>query len=172
MMNTSVSSNSAHWLRVGFMAGLAVVLAWPTTAEAGLTLAGSVGSGWRTSPDNGRIATNIMLAPGFTVVGNFVRFELGLAADLPDIEDQDFDLQVRPMLVLQPLPFLYGRATLGVTQLVNGPIQVALGAALGLSASLSRSMNVFAEAGFVPRVGGDDDFMSIFEGRVGLGFGY
>ncbi|MEK7704595.1 MAG: hypothetical protein AAB426_06510 [Myxococcota bacterium] len=172
MLNTSISSNSAHWLRVGLMAGLAVVLAWPSTAAAGLTLAGSVGSGWMTTPDSGRIATNIMLAPGFTVVGSFVRFELGLAADLPDIENEDFDVQVRPMLVVQPLPFFYGRATLGVTQLVNGPIQVALGAALGLSASLSKTANVFAEAGFVPRVGGDDDFMSIFEGRVGIGFGY
>jgi hypothetical protein len=156
----------------GLVAGLAVVIAWPAVAEAGLTVAGSVGSGWRTSPDSGRIATNIMLAPGFTVIGSFVRFELGFAADLPDIENEDFDFQLRPMLVLQPLPFLYGRATLGVTQLINGPIQVALGAALGLSASLTKAMSVFAEAGFVPRVGGDDDFLSIFEGRVGIGFGY
>ncbi len=159
-------------LRLAFLlvaAGAAFVA--PATARANFTLAGSVGSGWQAGDTSGRIPTNIMIAPGLELLGEFLRFELGFQADLPDVEGSDFDLQIRPMLVLQPLPMIYGRLTSGVTQVVTGDVHFALGLSVGLNAEIKEDFSFFAEAGFVPRVV-NADFVSIFEGRVGLGVGF
>lgn len=160
-------------LSKAIVVGLLAVGMWlaPAPARAGFTLAGSVGSGWRVNPDSGRVPTSLMLAPGIELMGSFLRFELGLAADLPDVSDSSFDITLRPMLVLQPLPFLYGRLTAGATQLVHGPVAFAFGGALGLTGHVAHDVSLFAEAGFVPRVNGDS-FTSVFEGRVGMGVGF
>lgn len=143
----------------------------PAVVRADLSLAASVGSGWELDPDSGRIATNLMLAPGFDVADDIVRFEGGLLADLPDVEDADFDVQLRPMVVLYlpPLP-LYGRVVAGLTQVIQGPVAVAFGAAVGLRAAMGPGVAAFVEAGYIPRASGDD-FENVLEGRIGILFG-
>lgn len=143
----------------------------PAAARADFSLAVSVGSGWRLDPDSGRIPTNLMLAPGFDVAGELLRLEVGFVADLPDVRDTDFDVQLRPMLVLNlpPIP-LYARLVTGVTKVLNGPLAIAFGAVAGLRAALGPETTAFVEAGFVPQAHGDA-FESILEGRLGLTFG-
>ncbi len=146
------------------------LLVLPLSAHAGgLSLAVSAGTGYRTDP-SGRIATNVMVAPGFDLLGDFLRLEAGLVADLPDIAGSDFDLQLRPMAVLNlPVVPLYLRLVTGVTQLVNGPVAFAFGGAVGIDAAATDSTAVFVEAGFVPRAE-RGDFDTIFEGRLGARF--
>lgn len=136
----------------------------------GFSLALSGGSGYRTSPEAGRVATNLLVAPGFDLLGDLLRLEVGFAADLPDIADSDFDVQLRPMAVLNlPIVPLYVRAVTGVTQLVRGPLAFAFGGVLGIDADVGTGAAVFAEAGFIPRAR-RGQFESVFEGRLGLRF--
>jgi hypothetical protein len=148
---------------------LILVLSTPIAAHAeGFSLSMSAGSGYRLSPSAGRINTNIMVAPGFDLLGEFLRLEVGFVADLPDIRDTDFDVQLRPMAVLNlPVLPIYVRVVTGVTQLVQGPIAFAFGGAAGIDASVGESIALFAEAGFVPRADASR-FHSVFEGRLGV----
>jgi hypothetical protein len=161
---------------------LALALTTPAAASAGATLAFSVGSGWQTSPSE-RTPTNVMLAPGWAI--GPLRAEVGLAAALADVTNPttgraDTELEVRPMLVIAPptVP-VYGRAILAVTNLVDGPRDVAYGGALGLSFDLAGA-GVFVEAGVLPRsvtvalpAGGTDDELRWFvEGRVGVSYAF
>ena len=140
----------------------------PDQAHASVTLALSVGSGWEVSPDSERVATNVMLAPGVELLGDIVRAEVGLLADLGDVRERDFDLQVRPMLLFDPplLP-LYGRLTLGLAGLVDGPLVMTFGGSVGAELSV-RNVSLFGEVGYVPR-GDGDGLESILEGRAGVG---
>lgn len=143
-------------------------LASPATAHAGLTAAFSAGTGFESEP-NGRTPTVLMVAPGVTLLGNLLRFELGLAYLLPDTK-VDSNLDLRPMLVLQPLPFIYGRATFGVARLFNN-VRVAAGLGVGLQGHIAPGVALFGEVGYVPQFD-MSRFHSVVEGRVGLGFGY
>ncbi len=145
-----------------------VLLLTPASAHAGLTAALSAGSGFDANGD-GREPTVLMVAPGLTLLGDLLRFELGLAFVLPDTSVHS-DLDIRPMLVLQPLPFLYGRATFGVARVVND-VHVEAGFGLGLQAHIAPAVALFAEAGYVPQFD-RNHFTSVLEGRVGIGFGY
>ncbi|HET6346452.1 MAG TPA: hypothetical protein VFH51_16080 [Myxococcota bacterium] len=137
------------------------------------SLSVSVGSGYSVEGDGSRIPTNLMVAPGFNLLGdNFLRFEVGFVADMPDVRNGNFDLQLRPMLVLTaPIIPVYGRLVGGVTQLVHGPVQTAFGGVVGIEAPCFSDSHIFAEAGYVPRAT-RDAFLSVFEGRLGLRFGF
>lgn len=145
-----------------------LALLMPAAAHAGLTAALSAGTGFDSNRD-GRAPTVLMVAPGLTLLGSLLRFELGFAFVLPDTS-ADSDLDIRPMLVLQPLPFLYGRATFGAARVVND-VHVEVGLALGLQAHIAPDVALFAEAGYVPQFD-RNHFDSVLEGRVGIGFGY
>ena len=109
-----------------------------------------------------------MVAPGISFV--VVRLQLGLVADLPDVEQSKFDIGLRPMLTISPpiLP-LYGRIVFAVNNLLNDTT-VAYGAALGLSFGLA-GVGVFAEAGLLPR-SVNDTMTWVLEGRLGLSLGF
>ena len=154
--------------------GAAVALALPASARAaGLSLAGSIGSGYRASPNSGRINTNVMLAPGVSIINEVLRLEVGFVGDLADVEASRFDLQVRPMAVVQlPALPIYGRLIVGATNLIHGPRAFAFGAAAGLRLALGDTASVFAEVGYVPRAVSGGAFENIVEGRAGVGLGF
>jgi hypothetical protein len=146
------------------------VVAIAPAARAGLIVEGSLGKGVKLSPGDVKAEqTNIMIAPGVTLP--FLRLELGLVWDLPDIKDSKSNLELRPMVVIAPpvLP-LYGRAIFAVTNLVNGKTTIAWGAALGLSIGLG-PIGVFAEAGLLPR-SRDSKINWVAEGRLGAYVGF
>lgn len=143
---------------------VAVVSLIPMQAHAGWTLGASLGKGFTDGGDASPL--NIRVSPGYGFA-DLLRVELGLVADLPDVEDKDFDLQVYPSLVVAPplLP-VYGRLLVGVTDLLenNSDAQITYGGALGLA--FGAGVTVFAEAGILP-VATD---VVIFEFRAGVGF--
>lgn len=144
---------------------LTCVAAVPTVARAGWIIEGSIGKGAQVSPNVEAEQLNLMVAPGFTIP--FLRFELGLVGDLPDIEASKFNLELRPMVVIAPpiLP-IYGRAILAVTNLLEGDTTLAYGAALGLKLGLG-PVGVFAEAGLLPR-SRESEISWVIEGRAGV----
>ena len=145
----------------------------PAAAHAGMILEGSVGKGVKVSPSPVKATqTNLMLAPGVTLLDDILRLQLGVVGDLPDLQASKFDLQFRPMLVVAPpiIP-IYGRAIFAVGNVLhnNGPKTVfAYGAAAGLKFGLG-PVGVFAEAGFLPRsVASKINW--VIEGRAGAAF--
>lgn len=159
-----------HWHSVLFAA---IIFAIPLSAQAGFILEGSLGSGYLVKPEEakGRIPTNIMLAPGYGL-GEWLRAELGLLAALGDVEDSDFDVELRPMLVVAPPLFpLYARAIFAVTNLASDlDTGVAYGGALGISFSLL-GLGAFAEAGVVPHRTSGETY-TIIEGRLGAYYAF
>lgn len=152
----------------------AAVAAAPSPARADVVFELSVGSGARVDPKpTERIATNVMLAGGFSFAG-MLKLELGLLGDLGDVQDSKFDLSLRPMVVLSPPLFpLYVRGILAVNGLVDGPTDVGWGAALGVSFGLF-GIGVFLEAGYLPQdvevdgpSGKETVRMKLVEGRIG-----
>jgi hypothetical protein len=140
------------------------LLAAAPAARAGLIVEGSVGKGGSVSPSTHAEPTNFMLAPGLTLP--FVRLELGLVWDLPDVQPKKHNLELRPMLVIDPPLFpLYGRVIFAVTNLVDGKTTIAYGAALGLSIGVG-PIGLFAEAGLLPR-SRESRIFWVVEGRLG-----
>jgi hypothetical protein len=141
-------------------------VAAPALARADFILEGSAGTGYQVKPsiDTKRQPTNLMLAGGWGF-GEWIRGEVGLLAEIPDNDAYEFDLQVRPMLVVDPplLP-IYARLIVGVANLLHDA-NFAFGGALGLGGSIA-GLGLFAEAAMVPRVA-DGDFNWILEGRAG-----
>ncbi|HXU81108.1 MAG TPA: hypothetical protein VN914_06910 [Polyangia bacterium] len=148
---------------------LALCLAAPASARAmGLEL--SLGKGATVSPDTKAQPLNLMAAPGISFV--VVRLQLGLVADLPDVQNSKFDIGLRPMLTISPpiLP-LYGRVVFAVNNMIHGDRRsFTYGGALGLSFGLA-GVGVFAEAGLLPRVKSGVTAW-VIEGRLGLSLGF
>lgn len=168
---------------------LAAVLAVvPSAAHAGLVLEGSVGTGVQLSSEvstptgtlSGRTPLNLMVAPGWGFAG-IVRLQLGLVGNLGDVQNSKFDLELRPMVTVQPPLFpLYLRAILAVQNLTgnNGDVTVAYGGALGFRIGVLGA-GAFIEAGVLPRnvkvltssgtgpLAPKDRFLWFAEGRVG-----
>ncbi len=135
-------------------------------AHAGWVIEGSVGKGGRVNDPRGWEPTNLMFAPGYQFLGIF-RAQLGLVADLGDVKNSKFDLQLRPMLGIYPpiLP-LYGRAIFAFQHLIHGPRQVAVGGAVGIKLGLPLiGLGVFGEVGMLPRFASTTQ--AVVEGRLG-----
>ena len=149
---------------------LVVSLAAPSAAHAiGVEL--SAGKGVAFDPTKAQ-PTNLMVAPGIQLL--WVRANIGLVADLPDVEASKFDIGVRPMLSLHPpiLP-LYGKVVFAFNNLLHEEARsFAYGGALGLEIVFA-SLGVFAEAGFLPRnPKGEQGFTWVLEARGGLSIGF
>jgi hypothetical protein len=162
--------------RLFLTAAALAVLAVPTASRAGLVVELSAGSGFRWDPKpTERTPTNVMIAPGVSFAG-MLKLELGVVANLADVEGSDFDIDLRPMIVVAPpiLP-LYVRGIFAVTNLANGPQKIQYGGALGVAFGLF-GVGAFLEAGIVPRVvevptatGGKRDVTyRLAEGRLGV----
>ncbi len=152
----------------GLLAVLALSL--PSPAEAGAFLEASLGKGAEVKPETKAQPINIMVAPGYSLA--ILKLQVGLAADLPDVENSKFDIGVRPMLTLSPpvVP-LYARLILAVNNLTNKERRsLAYGGAVGLSVGLG-GIGVFLEAGLLPR-SLRDQFHWIIEGRGGVSIGF
>jgi hypothetical protein len=160
-------------MRRWFQAALVLsVLVVAPAAHAGFIVEGSLGKGVKVSPSPAKqTQTNIMIAPGVTLLGDILRLEVGFVADLPDVKDSKFNLQFRPMVVVAPpiLP-IYGRAIFAVTNVLKGKTTIAYGAAAGLKFGLG-PVGVFAEAGLLPRsvedATGSSKINWVIEGRLG-----
>ena len=145
-------------------------LAAPLSAQAGFGVDLSVGKGVEVSPDVEAQPTNLMAAPGISIL--WLRLQAGLVADLPDVEDRDFDIGIRPMLTLSPpiLP-IYGRLVFAFNNLLDEDLRtVAYGAAAGLSFGLA-GVAIFAEAGVLPR-SFESEMHWVLEGRLGVSLGF
>lgn len=142
-----------------------VSLAGATAAHAGWVIEGSVGKGGRLKEPRGWEPTNVMLAPGYQLLG-LLRLQLGIVGDLGDVKNSRFDLQLRPMVgIYPPIIPLYARAIFAFSNLVHGPRRTAIGGALGIKLGLPFiGLGVFAEAGMLPRF---TDSQLILEGRAG-----
>jgi hypothetical protein len=155
-------------LLLAFVIGLS--LAAPSAAHAvGVEL--SAGKGVAFDPTKAQ-PTNLMVAPGLQLL--WLRANLGLVADLPDVEASKFDIGVRPMLSLHPpiLP-LYAKVVFAFNNLLNEESRsFAYGGALGLEINFPL-IGLFAEAGLLPRnPKGDQGFTWVLEGRAGLSIGF
>ena len=151
-------------LTIAFSVAALVAFA-PGSAEAGWVIEGSLGKGAEISPDQRAEPTNVMFAPGYQLLG-IVRLQLGLVGELADVENRDFDLQLRPMIGIYPpiLP-IYGRLILAVEGLRDDPT-IAVGGAGGIKFGIPfTGLGIFAEVGVLPRL--VDNTQLIVEGRVG-----
>jgi hypothetical protein len=139
----------------------------PLSAHAGFVVEGSVGKGVDIKPDVKATPSNVMVAPGWSLLADMLRLEVGLVAALPDVKGSKFDFGVRPMVVVSPpvLP-IYARGILGFSNLTHKESRhIEYGAALGFSFSLL-GLGVFAEAGVLP-YSINDKFHWNLEGRLG-----
>lgn len=143
---------------------LALGLAAPAAARAGFILEGSLGKGGVVSPDQSWTQTNLMIAPGLTLL-SMLRLQVGFATDFADTEGSETDFQIRPMITIKPplLP-IHARAIFAVQDL-RRDARVAYGGAAGLNLSLF-GIGVFAEAGLLP-TSIASEINWIVEGRVG-----
>ena len=142
----------------------------PSDARADGVIEASLGKGWEVEPASQQQALNLMVAPGLSF--SIIKLQLGLVADIPDVEASNFDIGIRPMLTISPpvLP-LYARAIFAVNHLTesgNSKRSWALGGAVGLSFGVA-GISIFGEAGILPR-SLNDEFHWIVEGRLGVGY--
>lgn len=141
------------------------------SAHAGFLVEGSVGKGLEVKPDQKATPTNIMIAPGFSLV-SVLRLQLGFVGDLPDVKASKTDFGLRPMLTISPPLFpLYGRVIFAFDNLFHDSTRAfAYGAALGLSFGVG-PIGIFAEAGLLPRRL-DGQTLWNLEGRLGVSLGF
>lgn len=134
-------------------------------AQAGWVIEGSVGKGGRVSVPRGWEPTNVMVAPGYQLLG-ILRLQLGVVGELGDVQNRQFDLQLRPMVgIYPPIIPLYARAIFAVQNLIHGPRQAAVGGAVGIKIGLPFiGLGVFVEAGILPRFSPN---ATVVEGRAG-----
>lgn len=145
----------------------AVLLLSPMSAKADFMFGASLGVGGTVKPSSEWEPMSLVLTPGYTLLGDILRIELGLVTDLPAAKAHQFDFGIRPMIVLDPpvLPF-YARAIFAVTSLLNSPVQFAYGGAIGVGFDLL-GLGAFAEAGLLPRTTSGGGYDWLIEGRVG-----
>ncbi|MEM6730346.1 MAG: hypothetical protein AAF658_02250 [Myxococcota bacterium] len=145
------------------------VLAAPTVASAQsfeLSLGTGLAFGDSVIDDTTRIPTNVMLTLGYAGLP-IIEPQLGILGDLGDVENSDFDLQLRPQLKISPpvIPF-YARVILSVVNLIgDGDTEVYYGGGLGFELPLP--LTPFVEGAILPTsISG----FTVFEVRAGLGF--
>ncbi len=151
---------------IGFLVAAFVAMA-PGTAQAGWVIEGSLGKGAQVKPERQVEPTNIMIAPGYHLLG-MLRLQLGMVAELGDTKDRDFDLQLRPMIGIYPpiLP-LYARLIFAVQGLLDDDRRYAVGGAGGIKFGIPLTgLGIFAELGVLPRFV-DSQTQTVLEGRLG-----
>lgn len=152
-------------LSMGFLVAALVAMA-PSSAQAGWVLEGSLGKGAMVKPEREVEPTNVMIAPGYHLLG-MLRLQLGMVADLGDTKGRDFDLELRPMIGIYPpiLP-LYARLIFAVQGLLDDP-RYAVGGAGGIKFGIPLTgLGIFAELGVLPRFV-NSETQTILEGRLG-----
>jgi hypothetical protein len=155
-----------------FSAAIAAALVLsPVSTRAGGLFEGSLGSGLRWDPEpTERVPTTVMLTAGYSFPA--VKLELGAVANLGDVEDADFDIDLRPMLVVSPPAFpLYFRAILSYDNLIEGPKSFGYGGAVGVRFGPPFGVGVFLEAGALTKkvqVGDAEEDTWYAEGRLGV----
>ena len=166
-----------HFMGVLFLVGL--VMAPMAQANAGFLIEGSLGKGAYLNAEDPEPTwgqTNLMVAPGYGLLANLIRLQLGLVADMPDVKDSEFDLQLRPMVTIRPplLP-LYARAVFAFQNLLgDGDTVIAYGGVLGLGFSIPVvGIGAFVEAGILPtNIKGVDKTYWMLEGRGGVSYAF
>ena len=154
--------------KLAFAAALALFCV-PTTSRASFIIEASLGDGLATKPEIARTATNIMIAPGVGL-GEWLRVELGILASLADAQNKDFNMDIRPMVVVSPPLFpLYLRGIFAFTNLFNDSRSTSYGGALGTSFSLL-GLGIFAELGVLPIKNPPGGV--VIEGRAGAYFAF
>jgi hypothetical protein len=158
------------------VAALAALSLAPAASRADLVIEASAGSGAQVDPRPvTRIPTNVMLAGGYSFSG-IVKLELGVLGELADVKESKFDVQLRPMLVVQPPAFpLYLRGIAGVSGLAQDTQRFIYGGALGTSFGLFGAGG-FLEVGAIPRTvevavpggGTTNRTFWLAEGRMGV----
>lgn len=144
-------------------AALFGVLTIAPAAQAGWVLEGSVGKPYQLTEPKGWQPTNIMLAPGYEVL-EMLRFQLGVAAQLADVDNSKFAAQLRPMIGLfPPIIPLFARATFAIQNL-GRDAKIGTGISGGLKLSVL-GVGVFVEGGYLPVF--DGGTKSAIEGRLG-----
>lgn len=133
---------------------------------SGFVVSGSVGRGIQVSPSVASEPWNVMITPGYGFLEDLLRIELGIAATFPDIAARNYDLQLRPMLMINPpvIP-LYFKVITAVGNLTTSP-DFHFGGALGLGFSLL-NFSVFVEGGYIPHLQSGNLIHSI-EPRAGV----
>lgn len=161
--------------------GLAVLVvalwAAPRAASAGPLLEASLGLGWWVSPPSAPISVesrqplNVMIAPGYGLLGDLLKVQVGVAGSgIGDVSNDSFRLQIRPMVTLSPPLFpLYVRGILAFMDVTHDQTrQTAFGAAAGLGFGLA-GFGIFAEVGALTFSSGGQQW--IVEGRAGISLG-
>lgn len=142
----------------------------PVAAQAGWGVDASLGKGAQVKPDAKASPTNVMVAPGYGIV--LLRLQLGLVANMGDVEGSKFNIGFRPMVTISPpiLP-LYARLILAIDNPTDSDLRtVSYGGAVGLSVGLA-GVAIFAEAGLLPR-NKFDEYRWVVEGRLGVSLGF
>jgi len=137
------------------------------TAEAApsVGVSTSVGAGASLSDSGaGPLPTNIMVAPSLGLLGDVVRVEVGILAELDSAElgGPAVDLGLRPMLLIDP-PLIPLHARL-ITSFQDNAL--SLGAAGGINLGLG-PVQAFAEVGYIPGT-----IESVVEGRLGASLSF
>ena len=92
----------------------AVLVLVPIVAKAGPLVEFSLGQGYRLSPSPvDAQGVNFMVAPGYSLAAGMLKLELGIVGNVSDVQHREFDLNLRPMLVVSP-PLLPSRSPTAV----------------------------------------------------------
>ncbi|MEL6340301.1 MAG: hypothetical protein AAFP04_12980 [Myxococcota bacterium] len=131
----------------------------------------SLGSGFGfgdSIDDTQRIPTNIMGTVGYELAAGLLEPQLGLVADFGDVDETDFDIQLRPQLkIAPPIIPIYGRLILSVVNIFgDGDTEVYYGGGLGLELPIPL-VSPFIEAAVLPT---SVEGLTVFEARIGVGF--
>jgi hypothetical protein len=152
------------------LAGLAAT----RPAQAGFVLSGSLGYGHELHPRFSEQATTLMVTPGYALLADIVRLELGILAGYGAVVGglkNGFDLEFRPMVrISPPLIPLYARLIVAGVDLTTSRRAVAYGGALGVGLSLL-GVGVFGELGVLPRHVAHR-FHWIGEARAGVSYAF
>ena len=135
----------------------------------------SIGKGAQVSPDTQAEPLSIMIAPGVQLLSGILRLELGILNSLPDVENSQYNLEFRPMVVVSPpiLP-IYGRGILAGHQHPGPRRRQARGGLRRRCRADVRSgpaIGVFGEVGALPRQP-QRRALLIVEGRAGVYLGF
>lgn len=123
-------------------------LALAVPAQAGVSVAGSLGKGITTNP-TAVAPTTIMIAPGWAPI-DLIRLELGIIGDLGDVREKKFNLHIRPSVIVDvPILPVYARIIIGADNLLDRTT-FAYGGGVGVDIGLG-PITAFAEIDVLPR---------------------